>query len=155
MAQLSGDWQQTSAQKIPVIFFSSNRAKLPRASIALTRMPRAATENLEEQKQESLRCLLYRYFFFQWLFFDMTRVRGPIERRSAWLYNQSQRRWLPLYMRRWSMLSTVGFALGAIGEQALAAPVFAACWYTGSLTCVSVLVVIATAWIFLGRDQSL
>jgi hypothetical protein len=118
-------------------------------------MMRIDIENANGLQQESFRSLLYRYFFFQWLFFDMTSARGPIERRAAWLQNQRQRKWLPLYMRRWATLSTVGFALGAISEEALAAPVFAACWYTGSCTCVSVLVLIAVAWIFLGRDQPL
>lgn len=116
-------------------------------------MPRMDAEHTKEQAQESFQSLVYRYFFFQWLFLDMSRVRGPIERRAAWLHNRSQREWLPRYMRRWATLSTLGFALGAVSEHALAAPVFAACWYTGSCTCVSVLVVIAVAWIFLGRDQ--
>jgi hypothetical protein len=107
------------------------------------------------RSQESFQSLLYRYFFFQWLFLDLARARGPIERRAAWLHNRSQRGWLPLYMRRWAMLSGFGFALGAISERALASPVFAACWYTGSCTGASVLVVIAVAWIFLGRDQPL
>jgi hypothetical protein len=118
----------------------------------MTRIDLASANGLQP---ESFQSLLYRYFFFQWLFFDMTRARGPIERRAAWLHNQCQRKWLPMYMRRWATMSTVGFALGAISEEALAAPVFAACWYTGSCTCVSVLVLIAVAWIFLGRDQPL
>jgi len=107
---------------------------------------------MEMRNQDSFRSLLYRYFFFQWLFSDITRAKGPIERRAAWLHNQRQRAWLPLYMRRWTMLSVAGFALGAIGERVLSAPVFAACWYTGSCTSVSVLLVIVVAWAFLGRD---
>lgn len=116
-------------------------------------MPRIDAENGKVHKQASFQSLLYRYFFFQWLFFDMAGARDPIERRAAWLHNQGQREWLPAYMRRWAVLSTVGFALGAISERALAAPVFAACWYTGSCICVSVLVIIAEVWIFLGRNQ--
>jgi fatty acid desaturase len=118
-------------------------------------MPRIDVETVKAHQQESFQSLLYRYFFFQWLFFDMTRARGPIERRATWLHNQRQREWLPAYMRRWAMLSTVDFALGAIGERAFAAPMFAACWYTGSCMCVSVLIIIAVVWIFLGRNQPL
>lgn len=74
------------------------------------------------RSEEPFESLLYRHFFFQWLFFDMTLASGPIERRAAWLHNQNQREWLPAYMRRWTVLSTMGFAFGAISERAFAAP---------------------------------
>src|SRR5476649_2646993 len=93
-------------------------------------------ENAQECRPESFQRLLYRYFFFQWLFLDMARTRDPIQRRAVWLHNQSKREWLPVYMRRWAALSTIGFALGTISERAFAAPESAACWYTGG--CISV-----------------
>ena len=134
--------------------FAAYKAKLRCVSNTVTRMPHIDAEIIKKDRHQSLPGLLYRYFFYQWLFLDMAGTRGPIERRAAWLHNQSQREWLPAYMRRWATLSTVGFALGAISEQALAAPVFAACWYTGSCICVSVLAIIAEVWLLLGRKQS-
>lgn len=107
---------------------------------------------MEVRRQEPFQSLLYRYFFFEWLFFDMTRARGPFERRAAWLHNQSQRQWLPVYMRRWALLSTIDFVLGAISERIFSDPLFAACWYTGSCIGVSVLAIIAGVWLYLGRN---
>jgi hypothetical protein len=120
----------------------------------VTRMPRIDAENPKARQQETFQSLLYRYFFFQWLFSDMTLARGPIERRAVWLHNQSQREWLPAYMRRWAMLSTMGFTLGAIGERALAAPMFAACWYTGGCISVTLLIIVTEVWILLGLNQT-
>jgi len=110
-------------------------------------------ENVKEARQESFQSLLYRYFLFEWLFFDMAQARGPMERRAAWLHNQSQRAWLPVYMQRWATLSAMGFALGTISERALGAPELAACWYTWGCIGVSVLAIIAEVWILLGRNQ--
>jgi hypothetical protein len=116
-------------------------------------MPRIDAENTKRCQQDSFRNLVYRYFFFQWLFHDMTRTSGEIERRTAWEHNQRQRKWLPRYMRRWAILSTVGFALGTVCEQALGAPVLATCWYIGACICVAVFVVAAAVWVGLGRNQ--
>jgi hypothetical protein len=118
-----------------------------------THMRHIEDEGVREHRRESFLGVLYRYFFFQWLFFDMTRAKGPIERRAVWLHNQSQREWLPVYMRRWATLSSIGFALRTISERALAAPEIAACWYTGGCIGVSVLVIVAEVWILLGQNQ--
>ena len=132
-----------------------NTAELRRTSNAMTRMQCIDAEIAKRRHQESFRSLVYRYFFFQWLFLDMTRARGPIELRAAWEHNQRQRKWLPRYMRRWAILSTVGFALGAVSEQAFGAPVLATCWYAGGCICVAVFVVIAAVWVCLGRNERL
>ena len=48
----------------------------------------------------AFRTLLYRYFFFDWLFKDVSR--GDLMARSAaWRFNQSRAHWLLTYMRRW------------------------------------------------------
>ena len=49
--------------------------------------------------------LLYRYFFFGWLFRDVNRGT-VLERAAAWRHNQAQARWLPTYMRRWLWCGT-------------------------------------------------
>ena len=60
----------------------------------------------------AFRTLLYRYFFFGWLFRDATRG-NLFERAAAWRHNQAQAHWLPTYMRRWLV---VGLMLCAAGE---------------------------------------
>jgi hypothetical protein len=104
---------------------------------------------------ESLRSLVYRYFFFNWLFQDVSRAQNMFERRAAWRHNQAMRGWLPAYMRRWAFLAAWSFALGAVSESVLAAPILAACWYSGFCGCVPVLAVTAVVWIFLGRSEPL
>ena len=41
----------------------------------------------------AFRTLLYRYFFFGWLFRDVTRG-NLFERAAAWRHNQAQAHWL-------------------------------------------------------------
>ena len=45
-----------------------------------------------------LRRLVYRYWFFGWLFEDVNR-KGLFERAAAWRHNQEQARWLPTILR--------------------------------------------------------
>lgn len=57
--------------------------------------------------------LLYRYFFFSWLFRDAA-CGSLFERRAAWRHNQAQSRWLPAYLRRWMVLSCLFFCAGGV-----------------------------------------
>ena len=53
--------------------------------------------------------LLYRYFFYGWLFCDVGR--GTVwERAAAWRHNREQARWLPTYIRRWLVIGVGLFA---------------------------------------------
>ena len=47
--------------------------------------------------------LLYRYWFFGWIFRDAARGT-PFERAAALRHNAERARWLPTYMRRWAVL---------------------------------------------------
>ena len=102
---------------------------------------------------EPLLSLIYRYFFFNWLFHDVSRARNVFEYRAALQHNQAMRGWLPVYMRRWAFLAVCGFAMGKLSESVLVAPVLAACWYSAFCCCVPVLLVAAVAWLFLGRAK--
>ena len=53
----------------------------------------------------SLRTLLYRYFFFEWLFLDVNKG-NLLERSAALRHNQSQAHWLLTYMWRWMCCAT-------------------------------------------------
>lgn len=94
----------------------------------------------------ALPSLLYRYFFFDWLFRDVRRGT-LLERAAAWRHNQSQARWLPTYMRRWLCSGAVLYMLGAFVDVLLAAPLWSAFFYVPSAITVSVNAVIAAAYV--------
>ena len=97
-----------------------------------------------------LRTLLYRYFFFAWLFRDASRG-NLFERAAAWRHNRAQSRWLPTYLRRWLVLGALLYALGAFVELALAAPLFSALFYVGGVISLPVDAVIGIAWWMLNK----
>lgn len=87
--------------------------------------------------------LLYRYFFFSWLFRDV-RSADPFERSSAWRHNHQQSRWLGTYLRRWLLLGAVLYGLGAFCETLLDAPLLSAFFFVPMAVSVSVNTVIGT-----------
>jgi len=93
-----------------------------------------------------LTALLYRYFFFGWLFKD-TRRGTLLERAAAWRHNRAQARWLPTYMRRWFCCGALCYGLGAGIELTVAAPFWSALFYVPSALTVSVNAVIAAAYV--------
>ena len=78
------------------------------------------------------RQLLYRYWFFGWLFKDVNRPT-LLERAAAWRHNQEQARWLPLYLRRWACVTLLSFAVGALLEHGLGAPGVSAMLYVQAI----------------------
>lgn len=94
----------------------------------------------------AFRTLLYRYFFFGWLFRDVNRG-SRLERAAAWRHNQAQARWLPVYMRRWLGSGVLLFALGSLVELALDAPGLSVCFYVPSALSVPINAVIVAAWL--------
>nr|PZN02104.1 MAG: hypothetical protein DIU74_08615 [Pseudomonadota bacterium] len=94
----------------------------------------------------ALPTLLYRYFFFTWLFRDMCRGT-PLERAAAWRHNRSQAVWLPTYMRRWLCCGALFYLLGAVVELLLGEPMWSAMFYVPSALTVPVNAVIAAAYV--------
>jgi hypothetical protein len=94
----------------------------------------------------AFRTLLYRYFFFGWLFRDVGRGT-LLERAAAWRHNQSQAQWLPVYMRRWCCCGVLFYALGICIELFLAQPMLSAVFYVPGALTVPINAVIAAAWI--------
>ena len=90
------------------------------------------------------RTLLYRYFFFGWLFEDMSRQRGLFDRAAAWRHNQQQSRWLPLYMRRYCVTGMLLLGLGWLVETL--SPVLSAFFYVPGTMTVPLLAVAGVAW---------
>ncbi len=71
--------------------------------------------------------LLYRYWFYGWLFRDVNRG-SVLERAAARRHNQSCSYWLPTYMRRWACLGVIGWSLGCVLEPVAPSPVVLLCF---------------------------
>jgi hypothetical protein len=99
------------------------------------------------------RTLLYRFIFFDWLFEDVGGARTPIERHAATQHNRRMSKYLPVYLRRWSFLTVLDFALGCLVERALQATLLSAWFYTWTCITATGTVVITVAWIFLTQPQ--
>jgi hypothetical protein len=89
--------------------------------------------------------LVYRYFFFGWLFRNADRG-NLFERSAAWRYNKQQSRWLPVYMRRWAAIILLLFCLAAFAESVHAHHLVFTFFYATSAMAVPVLTVCVTAW---------
>lgn len=96
--------------------------------------------------EPSFRTLLYRYFFFGWMFRDVTRG-NLLERSAAWRHNQSQAHWLLTYLRRWLWCAVLLYGLGALIETGIGAPALSALFYVPSAVTLSLNAVIAAAWV--------
>lgn len=90
--------------------------------------------------------LLYRYFFFGWLFKDVNRG-NLLERAAAWRHNREQARWLPTYMRRWLGCGLFFYSLGLMVEGLLHLPALSVVFYVPSALSVPVNAVIGAAWV--------
>jgi hypothetical protein len=91
------------------------------------------------------RTLLYRYFFFDWLFKDAGR--GDVfERAAAWRHNCEQAHWLLTYMRRWLWFGLVLYAIGSYAEL-LGLPQFSSFFYVPASLTLPVNAVIGAAWL--------
>jgi hypothetical protein len=98
--------------------------------------------------------LLYRYFFYGWLFRDAGR--GTLwQRHAAWRHNRAQARWLPTYMRRWLVTGALLFAIAWFVERTLGCPVLSAFLYVPSVLSVPFNAVTALCWTCLSNDRPL
>lgn len=90
--------------------------------------------------------LLYRYFFFGWLFKDVNRG-NVLERSAAWRHNQAQARWLPTYMRRWLGCGILLYGLGGVAEWLLHSPAISVLFYVPGTLALPINAVIGAAWV--------
>lgn len=93
----------------------------------------------------AFRTLLYRYFFFDWLFRDVNRG-NLFERSAAWRHNQTQAHWLLTYMRRWFVLGLLLYGGGFVVEFAFAAPLLSGFLYMPWVLSVSFNATTLVAW---------
>ncbi|HYF19112.1 MAG TPA: hypothetical protein VEA40_14675 [Ramlibacter sp.] len=94
----------------------------------------------------SFRTLLYRYFFFGWLFKDVTRG-NLFERAAAWRHNREQARWLPTYMWRWAGWGLFFYGVGGVLELVLDAPLLSMLFYVPSALSVPIGAILVAAYI--------
>ena len=76
----------------------------------------------------AFRTLLYRYFFFDWLFKDVD-TGNVFERAAAVRHNREQARWLPVYVLRWLWWGLAFYALGSAAELILEATILSTLFY--------------------------
>ena len=98
--------------------------------------------------REPLWHLLYRYWFWGWLFLDVN-TGDLLRRAAAWRHNVQQRAHLPVYIRRWLAAMVVTAALATAIETLAGARIPAAVFYTGSVLCSVVQMFAGIAWAFL------
>jgi hypothetical protein len=98
------------------------------------------------QDDVAFRTLVYRYFFFGWLYKDVTRG-NVFERAAALRYNKEHAHWLLTYMYRWLWCGLIFYALGGFFEWVLQAPVLSMLFYIPGAMSVPINAVIAAAWI--------
>ena len=122
-----------------------SRARATRNKAISSKLPFAARKE-HHVHDLRFRTLLYRYFFFGWLFKDATRGNA-FERAAAWRHNQQQARWLPTYMRRWLGCGVMLYGFGGFVELALGSPMLSAFFYVPSALSVPVNAVIGAAWV--------
>ncbi len=95
--------------------------------------------------QLPFKTLLYRYMFFEWLFKDCS-VGNMFEKSAAWRHNKENAKWLPTYMKRWTVMGLILFSLGIVFESTLKMPVASAFFYVPSILAFPVNAVIGVAW---------
>ena len=97
--------------------------------------------------------LWYRFMFFGWMFRDLNTARNLYERHAALEHNRRMCRYLPTYLRRWSLLTVFDFGLGVLCERALQASLLSAWFFTWSCVTLTGMAVISVAWAFLSSGR--
>jgi hypothetical protein len=98
---------------------------------------------------ESLLSLLYRYWFWGWLFADASQ-RDLLRRAEALRFNIAQRIHLLCYIRRWTFCSVVLLVLGYVFEGGFGAAPANTC----AALALVVLLVASTEWLLLTTHRA-
>jgi hypothetical protein len=97
---------------------------------------------------EPLRYLLYRYWFWGWLFRDASRSDRS-SRTAALEHNVRQRGHLPVYIRRWATGLVALLAVGHAFELCAAPAVLTAALFVGASLSAVIVAVAAAGWALL------
>ncbi|WP_370262589.1 hypothetical protein [Limnobacter sp.] len=94
--------------------------------------------------------VLFRYFFFQWMFRD-ANVSELYQRSAALRHNRAHRHHLKVYLWRWVVVALLMYGLGAILEiLGVFACVF---FYTVAALAACTISKIAVAYLMLGSTE--
>ena len=96
--------------------------------------------------RENNTSLLYRYFFFSWLFRDVDRG-DCLERNAAWRYNQAHSHWLLIYLKRWVVLALAVFAVASLSSLVFAGHWICIPFYVMFSVAIPISSVIVVAWL--------
>ena len=129
--------QGRAARENPVQSYTPAAPELPTMSLTL----RGAV-----MQDIPFRTLLYRYFFFGWLYKDVNRG-NVFERAAALRWNKEHAHWLLTYLWRWLCCGLVLYALGGAVEWGLQSPGLSVMFYIPSALSVPVQAVIGAAWV--------
>ena len=101
-----------------------------------------------------LSTLLYRYFFFGWLFREVDDSASSLFERAAVIrHNRRQAAWLPTYMQRWLFCALLFYGLGGGCDMLFESAIPGRWCYALSAMCISFTVTIATAWVGLTQRR--
>jgi hypothetical protein len=114
-------------------------------------MPLVPHRFAPDAANDSFFSLLYRFYFFDWLFADMAQAKGLLERRAVWRHNLEMRKYLPVYLRRWGALAVAAFLTGSLCDRVFEAELVASCCFTGFSVTLGVMTIIAASWLLLAR----
>ena len=110
-------------------------------------------DSVVEIPEIPFRTLLYRFMFFEWMFADLSAARNRFEHHAFVQHNRRMCRYLPVYLRRWSVLTAFDFGLGLLAERALQASLVSAWFFTWSCVSLTGMVIISVAWVFLSNSR--
>ena len=100
-----------------------------------------------------LRTLLYRYFFYGWLFRDAD-TGDAAARTSARRHNEDQRKWLPVYMARWAVLGVLVAMLETFLEQRFGTSLLSAMLALVTIFVMMYALITGICWAFLGPRRN-
>jgi hypothetical protein len=147
----SGDWGILAAGSRAVLAAGIAPSSKPGAIMPDSQHPQS--DQHDSAPEIPFRTLLYRFMFFEWMFADISAARNLLERHAAWKHNRHMCRYLPVYLRRWSVLTACDFGLGMLFERALQASLLSAWFFTWSCVSLTGMVVISVAWLFLANSR--
>lgn len=101
----------------------------------------------------SLPVAIHQYFFYGWLFQDAS-IGSDLERAAALRHNRHSAKWLPTYLRRWSVIGYLMFAMGKWAERSLDNAVLCAVIGVGLVCVIVFLAVSALSWAILRGSRS-
>ncbi len=111
------------------------------------RTPRPVVQN-GSPEPDLLGALLYRFFFYDWLFRD-AYVGSAAERSAALQHNRMQAKWLPIYMWRWAVLGATLAVLEALSHRLMGNAVLSAVLALGMIFVIMYELVTSICWAFL------